>query len=112
MFWGSAATDFATRELERATMDIRPDHAPCRTSLPVFAGDESGGAIVLGLVFFTLMIMMGGLAVDLMRFEHTRTTLQQTTDRAVLAAAAMGVSSVLVLSNALRLRSFRAPLAH
>ena len=70
-------------------MDIRPDHAPCRTSLPVFAGDESGGAIVLGLVFFTLMIMMGGLAVDLMRFEHTRTTLQQTTDRAVLAAAAM-----------------------
>ena len=50
---------------------------------------SSGGAIVLGLVFFTLMIMMGGLAVDLMRFEHTRTTLQQTTDRAVLAAAAM-----------------------
>ena len=70
-------------------MDIRTDPPRHRSSLPVFAADEAGGSIMLGLIFFTLMIMMGGMAVDLMRFEHTRTTLQQTTDRAVLAAAAM-----------------------
>ncbi|MEY3306933.1 MAG: hypothetical protein RLZZ413_971 [Pseudomonadota bacterium] len=70
-------------------MDIRTDQARRRSSLALFAGGEDGGAIVLGLIFFTLMVMMGGMAVDLMRFEHTRTTLQQTTDRAVLAAAAM-----------------------
>jgi hypothetical protein len=31
--------------------------------------------------------MCGGLAVDLMRYEHTRTALQQTLDRCTLAAA-------------------------
>lgn len=54
-----------------------------------FLRQEDGNIIVLGLVFFTLMVMMGGMAVDLMRFEARRTQLQQTTDRAVLAAASM-----------------------
>ena len=54
-----------------------------------FAKSEEGAMIMLGLIFFTLMVMMGGLAVDMMRFETTRTQLQQTTDRAVLAAASM-----------------------
>ncbi|PZQ99145.1 MAG: hypothetical protein DI533_00065 [Cereibacter sphaeroides] len=69
-------------------------HALSRIRRPAvlqrFAQSESGGAIVLALIFFTLMVMMGGLAVDLMRYEVRRTTLQQTTDRAVLAAASMG----------------------
>jgi Flp pilus assembly protein TadG len=54
-----------------------------------FWRDEDGAMILLGLVFLMLMLMMGGLAVDLMRFEATRTQLQQTTDRAVLAAASL-----------------------
>lgn len=54
-----------------------------------FARHEDGGMIVLGLVFFTLMVMMGGLAVDLMRYEVIRTQLQQTSDRAALAAASL-----------------------
>jgi hypothetical protein len=70
-------------------MNTRTDPVWQRSSPGAFAADEAGGAIILGLIFFTLMVMMGGMAVDLMRFEHTRTTLQQTTDRAVLAAAAM-----------------------
>jgi hypothetical protein len=70
-------------------MNTRTDPARRRSSPGAFAADEAGGAIIQGLIFFTLMVMMGGMAVDLMRFEHTRTTLQQTTDRAVLAAAAM-----------------------
>lgn len=45
--------------------------------------------IMLALVFLTLMVMMGGMAVDLMRYEVRRTELQQTTDRAALAAAAL-----------------------
>lgn len=58
-------------------------------SLKRFLQQEDGNMIVLGLMFFTLMVMMGGMAVDLMRFEARRTQLQQTTDRAVLAAASM-----------------------
>lgn len=65
----------------------RPCHRPGR--LRRFRRDESGAMILLGLVFLLLMLMMGGLAVDLMRFEATRTKLQQTTDRAVLAAASL-----------------------
>jgi Putative Flp pilus-assembly TadE/G-like len=38
---------------------------------------------------FSLMVMCGGLAVDLMRYEHMRTALQQTLDRCTLAAAAL-----------------------
>ncbi len=45
--------------------------------------------IIFALMFMILMLMMGGLAVDLMRFEHTRTRLQNTLDRATLAAASL-----------------------
>ncbi len=54
-----------------------------------FARDEDGSLIFFGLVLFVLMIMMGGLAVDLMRYEQRRTALQQTIDRSVLAAASL-----------------------
>jgi Flp pilus assembly protein TadG len=52
-----------------------------------FAKDESGAVLVFSLVLFVLMVMMGGLAVDLMRYETTRTTIQNTLDRATLASA-------------------------
>ena len=35
------------------------------------------------------MVMMGGFAVDLMKYEQTRTTLQNTLDRSTLAAASL-----------------------
>lgn len=54
-----------------------------------FARREDGTISVLTLIFFILMLMMGGIAVDMMRYEHTRVTLQQTMDRAVLAAASL-----------------------
>ncbi|WP_022705327.1 pilus assembly protein [Pseudorhodobacter ferrugineus] len=54
-----------------------------------FAASEDGSLIVLSLVLFMLMVTMGGLAVDVMRFEQRRTALQQTLDRSVLAAASM-----------------------
>lgn len=52
-----------------------------------FAKDESGSLIVLTLVLLVTMLVMGGLAVDFMRFEAKRAELQSVSDRAVLAAA-------------------------
>jgi hypothetical protein len=54
-----------------------------------FTRDEEGSLIVFGMFLFVLMMMMGGLAVDLMRYEQRRTALQQTIDRSVLAAASL-----------------------
>lgn len=55
----------------------------------LFHRNEDGSLIVFGLVLFMLMLMMGGMAVDLMRYEQRRTALQQTIDRSVLAAASL-----------------------
>jgi Flp pilus assembly protein TadG len=55
-----------------------------------FAKDESGTMILFALILFVLMAMMGGIAVDLMRYEATRTTLQNTLDRSTLAASSLG----------------------
>lgn len=57
-----------------------------------FAKEEDGAVLVFSLVLFVLMIMMGGIAVDLMRYETTRTTLQNTLDRSTLAAASLSQS--------------------
>ncbi len=54
-----------------------------------FGRDESGVLIIFGLMIFVLMLMIGGMAVDLMRFETTRSKLQSTADRASLAAASL-----------------------
>ena len=55
-----------------------------------FRRDEDGALIVFGLMLFVLMVMLGGFAVDLMRYENTRVNLQNTLDRSTLAAAALG----------------------
>lgn len=54
-----------------------------------FTRDEEGSLLFFGMVLFLLMVMMGGFAVDLMRYEQRRTALQQTIDRSVLAAASL-----------------------
>ncbi len=58
-----------------------------REQLARFKGDESGALIIFGLFLVILMLMIGGVAVDTMRYERIRTDLQQTLDRSVLAAA-------------------------
>ena len=52
-----------------------------------FAKDEDGGVIVMTLLLLITMLIMGGMAVDFMRFEAKRAELQSVADRAVLAAA-------------------------
>ena len=54
-----------------------------------FRRDEEGGLIILALFFFIGMVMVSGLAVDLMRFETARVINQATMDRAALAAAGL-----------------------
>ncbi len=54
-----------------------------------FRRSEDGSLTLLALMLVVMMIMMGGLAVDIMRYESTRTTLQNTLDRATLASASL-----------------------
>lgn len=51
-----------------------------------FRREEDGGLIILSLLLFMCMVVVSGLAVDMMRFETQRTINQATLDRAVLAA--------------------------
>ncbi|MFQ1701819.1 pilus assembly protein TadG-related protein [Loktanella agnita] len=71
---------------------IDPHHAvlrDLRRLLHRFRKDESGGLIILTLLLLIVMLVMGGMAVDFMRFESRRITLQSVSDRAVLAAASL-----------------------
>ncbi|MGO4915767.1 TadE/TadG family type IV pilus assembly protein [Pseudogemmobacter sp. W21_MBD1_M6] len=61
-------------------------HRPA-PSLRRFRADESGSLIIFGIFMLILMLLAGGMAVDLMRFETSRTKMQNTLDRAVLAGA-------------------------
>lgn len=54
-----------------------------------FLVDEEGTVTIFGLLMFVLMVGVGGIAIDIMRYETQRVQLQYTLDRAVLAAAAM-----------------------
>jgi len=54
-----------------------------------FGRDEDGSMIIFAMFIFLVMLMVGGMAVDLMRFETNRSRLQATLDRAVLASASL-----------------------
>lgn len=49
--------------------------------------EDDGALIIFGLYVFIIIIMVAGIAVDMMWFESRRATLQATLDRAILAAA-------------------------
>jgi len=54
-----------------------------------FRKEEDGTLVIFALMMALLMIMMGGIAVDVMRYETRRTSLQNTLDRSTLAAASI-----------------------
>ena len=56
-------------------------------ALRTFGRDESGSMIIFSMYLLLGMLILGGMAVDLMRYESTRARLQATLDRSVLAAA-------------------------
>ena len=58
-----------------------------RRRLGHFARDESGFVTIFACFMIMMMVLVGGIGVDLMHNEMERTRLQNTLDRAVLAAA-------------------------
>ena len=62
---------------------------PARRWRAGFVRREDGAITILGLVMFSLMILGGGMALDIMRSETRRAEMQNTVDRAVLAAAGL-----------------------
>ena len=60
-----------------------------RAALARFRREEQGTIAFLILFMFIIMLMFGGIAVDVMRFEARRVALQQTMDRAALASASL-----------------------
>lgn len=52
-----------------------------------FRRDEDGAIVIFSVFMFLIIVFLGALGVDLMRFEMERSKLQSTLDRAVLAAA-------------------------
>lgn len=52
-----------------------------------FKRDEDGSGVIFAVFVLVIIFLFTGMAVDLMRVETTRTQMQNTVDRAVLAAA-------------------------
>jgi Flp pilus assembly protein TadG len=52
-----------------------------------FHREEDGVMLVFSIMLLMMILLIGGIGVDLMRHEMVRTRLQATLDRAVLAAA-------------------------
>lgn len=57
--------------------------------LKEFGRDEEGGIIILSILLLITMLVVGGMAVDFMRFESERAQLQSVADRATLSAASL-----------------------
>lgn len=58
-------------------------------SLRRYRSEEEGSILLFSLILLFMMVLVGGLAVDVMRHEEKRVLLQQTLDRSVLAAASL-----------------------
>lgn len=62
-------------------------YAQAKQALHRFRDEERGSMLIFGLFCFIMMLYLTGVAIDLMRFEQNRTKIQNTADRAALAAA-------------------------
>lgn len=60
-----------------------------KTSAARFRQAEDGGMLFFSMLVLLIMLFIGGMAIDLMRYEAERTRTQATADAAVLAAASM-----------------------
>ena len=58
-----------------------------KVALKKFGKDEDGALTIFGLYILVVMIMIGGIATDIMRQDAIKSELQGTADRAALAAA-------------------------
>lgn len=54
-----------------------------------FAADEQGSLTIFSIFLFVLLLLIAGMAVDVMHYESERVALQNATDSGILAAASM-----------------------
>ncbi|MCB1398354.1 MAG: VWA domain-containing protein [Rhodobacteraceae bacterium] len=60
--------------------------AGIRAGIHQFARQDNGSMAVFSVFVFFAMLLVGGLAIDMMRHENERIRMQNTADRSVLAA--------------------------
>lgn len=60
-----------------------------RGALRRFGPDERGTMTVFSMFLVLILLIVGGMAVDVLRYENQRVWLQSTADRAVLAAGSL-----------------------
>lgn len=60
-----------------------------RAGLRRFVQDEEGALIIFSLQIFLVMLVCTGIAIDMVRVEERRSVIQNTLDRAALAAASL-----------------------
>lgn len=78
-------TRVTSRPSGRATTSAKPEClAPF---LRRFAREEDGVIVAFSVYFMLIILFVGAVGVDVMRFESQRSKLQHTLDQAVLAAA-------------------------
>ena len=73
--------------MKRDQLDTAAKQEAVLRYLGQFAKQDSGMMTIFACFMVLIMIMVGGIGVDLMRNEMERTRLQAVADRAVLAAA-------------------------
>ena len=61
--------------------------------LQKFANEEDGAIVGFAIFLFVIIILIGGIGIDVMRSEMKRTRMQHTLDRAILAAADLNQES-------------------
>lgn len=71
----------------RLNCDFRRYLATRQDPIENFKTDEDGSLSIMSLFLVPMMLILGGMAVDYMRFESERALVQDTADRAALAAA-------------------------
>ncbi|MCV6595271.1 MAG: VWA domain-containing protein [Silicimonas sp.] len=64
-----------------------------KTAPESFRRDESGSLVIFSLFMFILILMISGMAVDLIRHERHRVKLQNTIDTAVVASSSLNQSA-------------------
>ena len=71
----------------KPTCDDRRQPAKRQALIRNFLTSENGSMTIFALFLIPLMLILGGMAVDFMRYESKRALIQDTADRAALMAA-------------------------
>lgn len=79
--------------MTRTFAEIPREERAARRVISGFARNEDGVITIFTIFIMLMMLMVGGIGVDLMQNEMRRTALQNTVDRAVLAAADLDQTS-------------------